>query len=168
MADLLVELLAVEDCPHLEQASRDLENVLRKGIIEVPIQLVFVTSFEDAEFLRFQGSPTIRVNGGDVVPQPELPVAFGCRIYRDAQGRSLGSPPIEAIRAAIDAHRRGRLEAFQREEAAKVAEFAREADAADPERIGVAGSGPADAAEFARDAAPADASAESEGKHPEG
>ena len=168
MADLRVELLAVEDCPHLEQASRDLEGVLRKGIIEVPIQLVFVTSFEDAEFLRFQGSPTIRVNGDDVVPQPELPIAFGCRIYRDAEGRSLGSPPIEAIRAAIDAHRRGRLEAFQREEAAKVAEFAREADAADPERIGAAGLGPADAAEVARETAPADASPESDGKPPEG
>jgi hypothetical protein len=36
-------LLAVEDCPHLEQARRDLESVLRKGIIEVPIQLIFVT-----------------------------------------------------------------------------------------------------------------------------
>jgi hypothetical protein len=125
-------LLAVEDCPHLEQARRDLESVLRKGIIEVPIQLIFVTGPDDAEFLGFQGSPTIRINGEDVVPAPELPVAFGCRVYRDADGRSLGSPPVEAIRAAVDAHRRGRLEAFQREEAAKVAEFAREADAADP------------------------------------
>jgi hypothetical protein len=43
-----------------------------------------------------------------------------------------GWPPIEAIRAAVDAHRRGRLESFQREEAAKIAEFAREADAAEP------------------------------------
>jgi hypothetical protein len=42
-----------------------------------------------------------------------------------------GTPPIEAIRAAIDAHRRGRLETFQRDEAAKIAEFAREADAAE-------------------------------------
>ena len=132
MADLRVELLAVEDCPHLEQARRDLESVLRKGIIEVPIQLIFVTGVEDAEFLGFQGSPTIRINGDDVVPAPELPIAFGCRIYRDAEGRTLGSPPIESIKAAVDAHRRDRLEAFQREEAARVAEFAREADAADP------------------------------------
>ncbi len=131
MADLHVELLAVEDCPHLEQARRDLESVLRQGIIEVPVQLIFVTGPEDAEFLRFQGSPTIRINGDDVVPAPELTVAFGCRVYRDAEGRAIGSPPIEAIRAAVDAHRRGRLEAFQRDEAAKVAEFAREADAAD-------------------------------------
>jgi len=132
VADLRVELLAVEDCPHLEQARRDLESVLRKGIIETPIQLILVGSQEDAEFLGFQGSPTIRVQGEDVVPQPELPVALTCRIYRDAEGRAYGSPPIETIRAAVDAHRRGKLEAFQREEATKVAEFARRADAADP------------------------------------
>jgi hypothetical protein len=131
VADLYVELLAFEDCPHLERARRDLEAVLHKGIIEVPIQLIFVTGPEDAEFLHFQGSPTIRVNGDDVVPQPDLPVAMGCRIYRDAEGRMQGTPPIEAIRAAIDAHRRGRLETFQRDEAAKIAEFAREADAAE-------------------------------------
>jgi hypothetical protein len=131
VADLLVELLAVEECPHLEQARRDLESVLGGGILETPIQLILVGSADDAEFLGFQGSPTIRVNGDDVVPQPDLPVALGCRIYRDAEGRATGSPPIESIKAAVDAHRRDRLAAFQREEAAKVAEFAREADAAE-------------------------------------
>jgi len=77
VADLRVELLAVEDCPHLEQARRDLESVLRKGIIETPIQLIFVASQEDAEFLGFQGSPTIRIQGEDVVPQPDLPGRAG-------------------------------------------------------------------------------------------
>lgn len=131
MADLRVELLAIEGCPHLEQARRDLESVLRKGIIEVPIQLIFVTGPDDAEFLHFQGSPTIRVNGQDVDPQPDLPVAVACRVYRDANGNVAGSPPIELIRAAVDAHRRGKLEAFQSQEAGLVAEFARQADAAE-------------------------------------
>jgi hypothetical protein len=131
VADLRVELLAVEDCPHLEQARRDLDAVLRQGIIEVPIQLVFVSSQDDAEFLGFQGSPTIRINGQDVVPQPELPIALSCRLYRDGDGQPIGSPPVEAIQAAVGAHRRDRLEAFQREEAARVAEFARQADASD-------------------------------------
>jgi hypothetical protein len=131
VADLRVELLAIEDCPHLGQAQRDLESVLSKGIIETPVQLIFVRSQEDAEFLGFQGSPTIRIDGEDVVPQPDLPVALGCRIYRDEGGRTLGSPPIESIRAAVDAHRRGPLEAFQRQEAGLVARFAREADAAE-------------------------------------
>ena len=58
-------------------------------------------------------------------------MALTCRIYRDADGRALGSPPIEAIRGAVQAHRRGKLEEFQREEAAKVADFARRADAAE-------------------------------------
>jgi len=163
VSDLVVELLAVEDCPHLEQARRDLESILRTGIIETPIQLVFVGSRDDAEFLGFQGSPTIRINGDDVVPQPELPMALACRVYRDADGRSVGSPPIESIRSAIDAHRRGRLEQFQREEAAAVAEFARAADAADTTRY----SGSDDATELAREDAAAEASAESEGMPPE-
>ena len=127
MADLRVELLAIEDCPHLGQAQHDLESVLRKGIIETPVQLIFVGSLEDAEFLAFPGSHTIRINGEDVVPQPDLPVALGCRTYRDGQGRRVGSPPIESILAAVDLHRRSRLEAFQRQEAGLVARFAREA-----------------------------------------
>jgi len=127
VADLLVELLVVEDCPHLDQARHDLESVLGHGIIEVPIQLVYVTSADDAEFLGFQGSPTVRINGDDVDPHPDLPVGLGCRLYRAADGSAVGSPPMELIKAAVDAHRRGRLQAFQREEAAKVAEFARAA-----------------------------------------
>ena len=108
-----------------------MESILHKGIIETPIQLIYVTSQDDAEFLGFQGSPTIRINGEDVVPQPQLPVALVCRRYLDPEGRDYGSPPLESIRAAVDAHRRSKLEAFQREESAKVAEFARRADAAE-------------------------------------
>jgi hypothetical protein len=129
--DLRVELLAVEDCPHLEQASRDLRSVLGRSIIEVPIQTIFVSTQDEAEFLGFPGSPTIRVNGEDVVPQPDLPSSLGCRLYRDDEGKIVGSPPLAAIKAAVDAHRRGRLEAFRREEAATLARFAREADASE-------------------------------------
>jgi hypothetical protein len=129
MADLRVELLVVEECPHLSQAQADLESVLGRGVIETPIQLVIVNSLEDAEFLGFQGSPTIRVNGDDVVPEPGLPPALACRGYRDAEGRTIGSPPIEAIRAAVEAHRRDRLEAFQRQEARLLAQAALRAEA---------------------------------------
>jgi hypothetical protein len=131
VADLRVELLVVDGCPHVSQARADLESVLGQGVVETPIQLVIVSGLDDAEFLSFPGSPTIRVNGEDVVPQPELSAAVACRLYRDAEGRTLGSPPIEAIRAAVDAHRRGRLEAFQRQEARLRAEAALQAEAED-------------------------------------
>jgi hypothetical protein len=131
VADLRAELLAVEDCPHLEKAQRDLERALRTGIIEVPIQLILVSSLDEAEFLEFPGSPTIRINGEDVVPEPGRPAALGCRVYRDSQGNAVGSPPFEAIADAVQTHRRARLQEFQSQEAAKVAEFARRADAAE-------------------------------------
>jgi hypothetical protein len=129
VADLRVELLVVEDCPHVSQARVDLESVLGQGAIETPVQLVIVNTPDDAEFLSFPGSPTIRINGEDVVPQPELPAAIACRLYRDAEGRLIGSPPIEAIRAAVEAHRRDRLETFQRQEARLAAEAALQAEA---------------------------------------
>ena len=131
MADLRVELLTFEGCPHLDQARRDLERVLRESIIETPVQVVYVSSFEDAEFLGFQGSPTIRINGDDVDPQPELPIGVGCRLYSDDEGRPVGSPPVARIRAAVEAHRRGRLREFQRQEAGLVAEYAASAAAAE-------------------------------------
>jgi hypothetical protein len=155
-------LLVVEDCPHLEQARHDLESILGHGVIEVPIQLIYVGSQEDAEFLGFQGSPTIRVNGGDVDPQPDLPVAVGCRRYRTVDGRIVGSPPVELIKAAVDSHRRSRLQAFQREEAAKVAEFARAA--ADAEVAGAA----AVTTELAPTASAAESPVESTSRQPEG
>ena len=167
MADLEVQLLAIQDCPHLTQARQDLETVLRKGIIEVPIQLVFVSGLDDAEFLDFQGSPTIRINGEDVVPQPDLPIAYGCRVYRAADGQMVGSPPIEAIRAAVDAHRRGRLQEFQRDEAAKVAKFAREIEEAESGTPGEPGApgdpGATESSGLAHKAPPTESSGRSEG-----
>lgn len=129
MSDLRVELLVTEGCPHLETARRDLEAVLRESIIETPIQVVIVSSPEDAEFLRFPGSPTIRVNGEDIDPQPELPIALACRVYRAPDGRLAGTPPIERIRERVDAIRKGRLAEFQRDEAGRVAAFAAGASA---------------------------------------
>lgn len=129
MSDLRVELLVTDGCPHLEAARRDLEAVLRESIIETPIQVVIVSSLEDAEFLGFPGSPTIRVNGEDIDPQPDLPAGLACRVYRTPDGRLAGTPPIERIRERIDAFRKGRLAEFQREEAGRVAAFAAGASA---------------------------------------
>jgi hypothetical protein len=133
--DIRVELLAVEGCPHLEQARLDLESALRAYIIETPIQLIIVNGPEDAEFLEFPGSPTIRIDGEDVMPEPGLEVNLGCRTYLDEQGVVRGSPPLATIQAAVDAHRRGRLREFQQQEAG-LARIAREIEEDDNGRAG--------------------------------
>jgi hypothetical protein len=130
MADLRVELLYAPACPHWEQTRADLHRILSEGAIETPIQLVLVSSQEDAEFLGFTGSPTVRLNGVDVVPEPTSGTpGTGCRMYRQPDGTLGGGIPAGLLREAVRAHRRDRLDAFQRGEAAKVALAALEAAA---------------------------------------
>ncbi len=134
MSDLRVELLYTIDCPHWERVRVDLHRVLSEGAIETPIQLVLVGNQDDAEFLEFVGSPTVRVNGEDVVPPPAgMGPGIGCRLYRQPDGTVSGRIPESLLREVIRSHRQGRLEAFQREESAKVAIAALQATA-DEER----------------------------------
>jgi hypothetical protein len=119
MSDLRVELLCTPDCPHQEPTRAALRRVLSEAAIETPVQLVLVSTLEDAEFLGFPGSPTVRINGEDLVPQPAgAPATLACRLYLQADGRLAGSIPEEVIRTAMRRHRGDRLREFQRDEAA--------------------------------------------------
>ncbi|MDA8202839.1 MAG: hypothetical protein M0Z49_08765 [Chloroflexi bacterium] len=128
MSDLRAELLYTLDCPHWERVRADLHAVLAQGAIETQIQLVLIGSQDDAEFLDFPGSPTVRLNGVDVVPPPPgTPPTTGCRLYPQPDGTLSGRIPVEVLAEAVRMHRQGRLEMFQREESAKVAAAAIEA-----------------------------------------
>ena len=137
MAEILVQLLYFAGCPNYDAARRALEEVIHEGSIEIPVQMVLVSSDEDAGFLRFVGSPTIRIDGQDIVPPPhDAPFAMACRIYRDEEGRVVGFPSREVMRAALRARRARELERFQRDEAQRTAAAILDAeaggDAADP------------------------------------
>ncbi len=122
VSDLRVELLYSPDCPHWERTRAALHRILSRDAIETPIELVVVNGLDDAAFLGFVGSPTVRLNGVDVAPPPPgTEPSVGCRSYRQADGSLAGTVPEELLREAIRARQRGRLEAFQRAESAKVA-----------------------------------------------
>ncbi len=55
-----------------------------------------------AQSHRFQGSPSIRVNGADIDPisLEEMPYGMACRIYVTADGPK-GWPAKEQIRASL-------------------------------------------------------------------
>jgi len=61
-----------------------------------------VESVEAAERERFLGSPTVRVDGGDVDPDAPARTDFGlkCRLYRSSEGTS-GVPPERWVLSAI-------------------------------------------------------------------
>ena len=70
--------------------------------LDPEIDLQEVHTHEQAEALRFPGSPTIRVDGRDVDPVgAEAPPALACRIYRLPDGRVSPVPSREQLEEAL-------------------------------------------------------------------
>jgi hypothetical protein len=96
-----VEVLYFDGCPSYVAATRNVSEVLSELGMEAEVELVGVNSDEEAERLRFPGSPTIRVDGRDLFPIPERDVwALGCRTYATPEGLK-GYPTREMIRDAL-------------------------------------------------------------------
>jgi len=96
-----VEVLYFEGCPTYRTTETLLRDVLAEAGIEAVVDLVRVDTNEEAEQLRFPGSPTIRVAGEDMFPVPERDAwALGCRTYQTPEGLR-GWPTREMIREAL-------------------------------------------------------------------
>jgi hypothetical protein len=96
-----VEVLYFEGCPIYLQAEKILRGVLAQENAETEVELVAVNSDEEAQRLRFPGSPTIRVDGEDLFPVPDrAEYALGCRMYATPEGMK-GSPTAEMVRASL-------------------------------------------------------------------
>ena len=97
-----IELLYFAECPNYRHTLDVLRDLLRAEGIPPDVRLVAVETDEEVLRQRFYGSPTVRVNGRDVVQAPEgATPALACRMYGTAGGRLSPYPPIEAIVAAL-------------------------------------------------------------------
>ena len=97
-----VELLWWEGCPSWPTALEELKQVLRdEGLDPGAVQTVEVDSDEQAARERFPGSPTIRIDGRDVVPANGQPVSLTCRVYRLRDGRPSPTPDPAEVRDAV-------------------------------------------------------------------
>ncbi len=82
-------------------AEKTLQEVLYAEGMEVQVEMVAVNSDEEAQRLRFVGSPTNRVDGEDLFPVPErASYALGCRTYITAEGLR-GSPTPQMLIEAL-------------------------------------------------------------------
>ncbi len=98
-----VEVLYFDGCPTYKMATKTLQTVLAEEGIEAEVELVAINSDEEAQRLRFPGSPTVRVDGRDLFPAPEREDwRLGCRVYATPEGLS-GSPSAEMLREALKA-----------------------------------------------------------------
>lgn len=96
-----IELLYFEGCPGAEVAERNLREALTAEEIEAEIVRVEVNTDEDAQRLRFPGSPTIRIDGEDPFPVPEREQwALSCRTYATPEGLR-GAPTVKLLRPSL-------------------------------------------------------------------
>ena len=98
-----VELLWWDGCPSHTEALEQLRQVLDgEGLDAEAVELVEVVSDAQSERERFFGSPTIRIDGEDVVPPAEGdPVGLSCRVYRLRDGRPSPVPDPDDVRDAV-------------------------------------------------------------------
>lgn len=98
-----IELLYWEGCPSNPEAEQLLGEVLAERGIADPVKRREVLTHQEAEALRFPGSPTIRVDGRDVDPVGAAAArpALTCRIYRLPDGRVSPVPSREQLEEAL-------------------------------------------------------------------
>jgi hypothetical protein len=95
-----VELLFWDGCPSTDEARALLDDVL-DGRDDAEVVVREVRTDEEAESLRFPGSPTIRVDGADVDPTGDaLPARLTCRVYH-VDGRPSPVPSRAVLEAAL-------------------------------------------------------------------
>ena len=99
---MTIELLYFDGCPNHDALLPHLRGLLVNAGIDATIRLRRVETAEDAERERFLGSPTVRVDGGDVDPGAADRDDHGmkCRLYATEQGMR-GTPPDSWILAAL-------------------------------------------------------------------
>ena len=100
-----IELLYFRGCPSHEAFLPHLRHLLGDTGLSAPVQLVEITSNDDAQRRRFLGSPTLRINGVDVDPSATERTDYGlqCRLYPTAHGTRRAPPDAWIVRALANA-----------------------------------------------------------------
>jgi hypothetical protein len=99
-----IEVLYSPDCPYYVTALQHVHEVLSETGIAAQIKIIRVETEEDAQRLRFVGSPTVRVDGLDVQPYVTFAAKnFGlrCRWYAE-DGDALKWPVRRMLRDTIE------------------------------------------------------------------
>ena len=100
---MTIEVLYFEGCPNLEPTLSLASEVLSQLGLSDVVREVEVRTLEDAERLRFVGSPSVRVDGKDIEPDAvsRREYTLSCRSYGNG-----GLPPKELmVAAALQARR---------------------------------------------------------------
>ena len=97
-----MDVLTFEGCPNAATALLLVRELVGELGIDADVHELRVESLEEAERLRFLGSPTIRIEGKDVEPGADerRDYVLACRVYRTNRGIA-GVPDRAWVREAL-------------------------------------------------------------------
>jgi len=96
-----IELLYYPECPSHERALELIHEALAQEGATAEVWVIRIDTQEQADAHRFIGSPTIRINGRELQPQPHLPYRLTCRAFQHEDGRLSPLPSLSMLREAI-------------------------------------------------------------------
>jgi glutaredoxin len=96
-----LELILWSGCPSSEDARQLLQKALAElGLSSLPVTERYIEDYEVAQTEKFVGSPTIRINGEEIIPGGET-YGLTCRVYQKADGRFSPLPEYSALLEGI-------------------------------------------------------------------
>lgn len=98
-----VELLWWEGCPSTERALAAVREALSElDLSGVEVRMREIATDDDARDAGFVGSPTILIDGKDLVPAADdEQIGLSCRVYRRRDGRISPIPDPDDLREAL-------------------------------------------------------------------
>jgi hypothetical protein len=94
-------VLAVPGCPNAPVLKDRLAAVLG-GRAGVSVSYHVISDEGEAARWGMHGSPTLLIDGVDPFADPRQPPSVSCRLYRDDDGRTSGTPSAGLLRQAIE------------------------------------------------------------------
>jgi hypothetical protein len=98
-----IDLYYFDGCPSWQPGLENLRSALALEEARAEINLVNIRSDEDAQRLRFLGSPSFVVDGEDLWPESREEYHLSCRIYMTPAGFR-GAPTVEMLRGKLATH----------------------------------------------------------------
>jgi hypothetical protein len=104
-------LLWWEGCPSTDRALAELRAMLEELGLPDDVAMREISTDEEAEAARFIGSPTILINGVELMEAlgrggGDEPDGLNCRVYRRRDGRVSPTPDPEDLREALKGAKR--------------------------------------------------------------
>ncbi|HIA47908.1 MAG TPA: heavy-metal-associated domain-containing protein [Candidatus Hydrogenedentes bacterium] len=97
---MIIDLLYFEGCPNYEPALGYIENTLRElDLSDIKIRQIEILTDNQAQQMKFLGSPTIQISGLDIEVEARNrdDYGFSCRLYRGGD-----VPAFEVLREAVE------------------------------------------------------------------